>query len=49
MSSTVEILSKVNELFIKTKVTQRLKNKTDNPLELKIYINKVEKSNKIKL
>ena len=43
MSSTVEIISKVNELFIKTKVTQKFKNETDNPLELKIYINKIQK------
>ena len=40
MSTTVEIDSKVNEIFIKTKVTQKLKNKTSNPLELIIYINK---------
>ena len=43
MSSTVGIYSEVNELFIKTKVTQKFKNETDNPLELKIYINKIQK------
>ena len=38
--SSVEIHSKVNELYIKTKITQKLKNETDNPLELKIYVYK---------
>ena len=36
--SSVEINSKVNELFIKTIVTQKLLNSSDNPLELKIFI-----------
>ena len=36
MSTTEEIDSKMNEIFIKTKVTQKLKNKTSNPLELTI-------------
>ena len=39
-NSLVEINSKVNEIFIKTTVTQKLKNDTENPLELKIYIDK---------
>ena len=33
---TVEINSQINELYSKTKVTQRLKNETENPLELQI-------------
>ena len=37
---TVEIYSEINELYSKTKVTQRLKNETENPLELQIYVNK---------
>ena len=37
-----EIDSKVNEFFIKTKVTQKFSNTTENPLELKIYVFKVE-------
>ena len=37
---TVEIYSKINELYSKTKVTQKLKNETENPLELQIYVNK---------
>ena len=36
----VEIDSHVNELFSKTKVTQKLKNESQNPIELKIYIDK---------
>ena len=38
--SSVEINSKINELYIKTIVTQKLKNSTKNTLELRIYINK---------
>ena len=37
---SVEIDSKVNELFSKTKVIQKFKNEDENPIELKIYINK---------
>lgn len=37
-----EIDSKINEFFIKTKVTQKFSNSTENPLELKIYVIKVE-------
>ena len=37
-----EIDSKVNEFFIKTKVTQKFSNTTENPLELKIYVFKAE-------
>ena len=37
---TVEIYSQINELYSKTKVTQKLKNETENPLELQIYVNK---------
>ena len=37
---SVEIDSHVNELFSKTKVTQKFKNQSQNPIELKIYIDK---------
>ena len=37
-----EIESKVNELYVKTKVTQKFSNTTENPLELRIYIFKKE-------
>ena len=43
-NASVEINSIVNELYIKTKVTQKLKNETENPLELKIYINKIKEN-----
>ena len=33
-----EIESKVNELYAKTKVTQKFSNSTENPLELRIYV-----------
>ena len=36
----VEIDSHVNELFSKTNVTQKFKNESQNPIELKIYIDK---------
>ena len=39
--ASIEINSKVNEIYIKTKVTQKLKNESDSPLELKIYVNKI--------
>ena len=38
----IEIDSHVNELFSKTKVTQKFKNESQNPIELKIYIDKNE-------
>ena len=38
--ATVEINSQVNELFIKSIVTQKLKNESENPLELQIFVNK---------
>ena len=38
----VEIYSKVNEIFSKTKVTQIFKNPESNPLELEVYIYKKE-------
>ena len=38
----VEIDSHVNELFSKTKVTQKFKNQSQNPIELKIYIDKID-------
>jgi len=41
-STTIEIDSKVNELFIKTSVTQTIENKSENPIELKIYVYKKE-------
>ena len=37
---SVEIDSKVNELFAKTNVIQKFKNQSEEPLELKIYIYK---------
>ena len=37
-----EIESKVNELYVKTNITQKFSNPTDNPLELKIYVFKKE-------
>ena len=39
---SVEIDSKVNELFAKTNVTQKFKNVSNDPLELKIYVFKNE-------
>ena len=41
-STKVEIDSKVNELFIKTSVTQKIENNSENPIELKIYVYKKE-------
>ena len=41
-TTTVEIDSKVNELFSKTSVTQKIKNNSENPIELKIYVYKKE-------
>jgi hypothetical protein len=41
-ATTVEIDSKVNELFIKTSVTQKIENNSENPIELKIYVYKNE-------
>ena len=38
LNSSAEINSKVNELFIKTLVTQKLLNTSENPLELKIFV-----------
>ena len=40
---TIEINSKVNELYSSSIVTQKFSNPTDNPLELKIYIIKNDK------
>ena len=42
--STVEINSQVNELFIKTILTQKLKNESENPIELQIFVNKNKNS-----
>ena len=43
MSNVItEIESKVNELYSKTKVTQKFTNPNEEPLELKIYIFKKE-------
>ena len=43
MSSVItEIDSKVNELFAKTKVTQKFSNPSENPLELRIFVYKKE-------
>ena len=42
-TSAVEIDSKVNELYIKTFVTQKIENNSKNPIELKIYIYKNER------
>ena len=41
-NSSVEIYSKVNEVYIKTLVTQKLKNESENPIELRIYIYKIK-------
>lgn len=41
-ATTVEIDSKINELFSKTSVTQKIKNNSENPIELKIYVYKKE-------
>ena len=41
-ATTVEIDSKVNELFTKTYVTQKIENNSENPIELKIYVYKKE-------
>ena len=38
--TTVEIDSKVNELYAKTLVTQKYKNNSENPIEFKIYVYK---------
>ena len=40
----VQIDSIVNELYAKTKVTQKIRNETENPLELKIYFYEDKKS-----
>ena len=43
MSKTsIEIDSKVNELYSKTIVTQKIENDSENPIELKIYVYKKE-------
>ena len=41
-NASVDIYSKVNELYVKNLVTQKLKNETENPIELKIYVDKIE-------
>ena len=38
----IEINTEVSEIFAKTIVTQKFKNPTSNPLELKIYVYKIE-------
>ena len=40
VKTIIEIESKVNELYAKTIVTQKIKNEYDQPLELKIYVYK---------
>ena len=40
IKAQVNIQSKVNEIFATTKVTQKLTNNSNNPIELEIYINK---------
>ena len=40
----VQIDSIVNELYAKTKVTQKIRNETENPLELRIYFEEDKKS-----
>ena len=40
--TTVEIDSKINELFAKTYVIQKIENNSENPIELKIYVYKKE-------
>ena len=39
-NTSIEIDSKINELFVKTLVTQKIKNDSENPIELKIYVYK---------
>ena len=38
----IDIESTVNELYAKTKVTQKFTNTSENPLELKVYVFKKE-------
>ena len=40
----VEINSFINELYVKTIITQKIRNETENPLELKIYFYQNKKS-----
>ena len=40
IKAKVNIETKVNEIFSTTKVTQKLRNHTNNPIELEIYIDK---------
>ena len=42
VKTTVEIDSKVNEIYVKTFVTQKIENDSENPIELKIYVYKKE-------
>ena len=36
--NSAEIYSQVNEVYAKTIITQKMKNESDYPLELKIYV-----------
>ena len=38
LKSSIEIYSLVNELYCKTKVTQKLKNESKKPLEIKVFL-----------
>ena len=40
LKSLVNVESKVNEIFATTKVTQKIRNETNNPIELEIFIYK---------
>ena len=42
VKTKTEIDSKVNELYAKTLITQKIENDSDNPIELKIYVYKKE-------
>ena len=40
LKSKVDIESKINEIFATTKVTQRIINETNNPIEIEVFIQK---------
>ena len=40
----VEINSFINEFYVKTIITQKIRNETENPLEIKIHYEQNEKS-----
>ena len=40
----VEINSFINEFYVKTIITQKIRNETENPLEIQIHFDQKEKS-----